>query len=128
MIRKSTDAIIQNLETLIVEASGKAAEENEREKKKIHEFMQAKLGKHASVNGHGKQAAANDSASDEVKSLNDSHVLESKLSEINSLACLSQSISAYLITANSRKSGDQLKNLTIKLYDAVNLWISRLFR
>jgi hypothetical protein len=51
-----------------------------------------------------------------------------KSSEIRNLACLAQTLSAYLITVNSKRNSDRLKTITVKLYDAVNLWLSRLFR
>jgi hypothetical protein len=51
-----------------------------------------------------------------------------KSTEIRNLACLAQTLSAYLITVNSKRNSDRLKTITVKLYDAVNLWLSRLFR
>lgn len=54
--------------------------------------------------------------------------IESKLSKINNIACLAHSLTSYLITVNKKNNSEKLKNLTVKLYDSVNLWISRLFR
>lgn len=54
--------------------------------------------------------------------------VNSKLGDLNNLACLAQSLSSYLITVNSKRNGEKLKALTIKIYDSVNIWISRLFR
>lgn len=109
---------------MIVETSEKH-DEHDAEKNKIHHFMQRKLGSISNSNSplqqNGHSHLNNELTLDATHS-------SSKLSEVNSLACLAQSITAYLITANSRKNGDQLKNLTIKLYDSVNLWLSRLFR
>lgn len=51
-----------------------------------------------------------------------------KLEKVNNISCLANSMSAYLVTANSRRNSTKLKNLTVKIYDAVNLWLSRLFR
>jgi len=51
-----------------------------------------------------------------------------KLENVNNLTCLAHSMSAYLVSANSRRNSGKLKNLTVKIYDAVNLWLSRLFR
>ena len=52
----------------------------------------------------------------------------SKLNKVNNIACLAHSLTAYLITVNNKKNSEQLKNLTVKLYDSVSLWVSRLFR
>jgi ribosomal protein L33 len=51
-----------------------------------------------------------------------------RFGEIRQLACLAQTLSAYLITVNSKRNNERLKAITVKLYDAVNLWLSRLFR
>jgi hypothetical protein len=48
--------------------------------------------------------------------------------EIRKLACLAQTLNGYLITINSRKNADRLNRIISKLYESVNLWISRLFR
>ncbi len=51
-----------------------------------------------------------------------------KIENVNNLTCLANSMSAYLVSANSRRNSGKLKSLTVKVYDAVNLWLSRLFR
>ena len=51
-----------------------------------------------------------------------------KLADINNLACLAPSLAAYLITTNARRNDAKLRDLTVKIYDAVNLWLARLFR
>jgi hypothetical protein len=48
--------------------------------------------------------------------------------KLSNLVCMTQSLSAFLITKNSKKGSEKLRNITIKIYDAVNLWLSRLFR
>lgn len=116
--RKSTESILKSLESIILESTDKRKDKEsgdvEAENNRICRFIQSKL---------GSNSLPTELDLNPLKSPN-----ESKLSEINSLACLSQSITAFLITAQSRKNGDQLKNLTIKLYDSVNFWLSRLFR
>ena len=52
----------------------------------------------------------------------------SKLGRLNQIACMAHSLSAYLITADSRKNGEHIKNVTSKLYDDVNSWLAHLFR
>jgi hypothetical protein len=114
---------LKSLEKLITDVNEKS-DEAEIDRKRIQEFMQAKLGtlkNGCETNGHSN--GHEPSTAEESLSEN-----SAKLTEINSLACLTQSIAAYLITSHSRKNGDHLRNLTIKLYDSVNLWLSHLFR
>ena len=51
-----------------------------------------------------------------------------KMSNVNTMVCLAHSLTSYLVTMPSRASNVKLKNVTVRLYDAVNLWLSRLFR
>lgn len=100
--------------------------ESDAERTRFQEYIKSKLGSIIRLTSQNNEI--NSSNEDTSISLPNSSSTTSKLSEVNNLACLAQSISSYLITAQTRKSGDQLKTLTIKLYDAVNKWLSCLFR
>ena len=52
-----------------------------------------------------------------------------KSKNINQITSMAHSLSAHLISSTSqKKDGAKLKNITVKIYDSVNLWLSRLFR
>lgn len=118
--------ILKNLESMIVETCDSKSDKSETdaEKKRFHQYIQSKLGSITRASSQSDSIKSNE----QPQATPPSPSIPSKLADTNSLACLSQSISSYLITAQTRKSGDQLKHLTIRLYDAVNLWLSRLFR
>ena len=50
------------------------------------------------------------------------------LGDMRNMACLAQTLTGYLVTVNSRKNQDRLRAITARLYESVNLWLSRLFR
>jgi hypothetical protein len=52
-----------------------------------------------------------------------------QLNKINNIVCWANSLSSFIIISDcNRKNSENVKDLTIKIYDAVNLWLSRLFR
>lgn len=119
---------MRNLEELIINTTESVTKSIDPSQKKAHDALQAKFSKpnesittsNSNMNEDKSQSAENSDEQDEkidFKSLN-----------LSNLACISQSLSAYLVTRNSRRTGDKLKNITIKIYDAVNLWLSHLFR
>ena len=52
----------------------------------------------------------------------------SRVGKLNRIACMSNSLSAYLISTDSKRNGDHIRHVTSKIYDDVNIWLSRLFR
>ncbi|CAF0713119.1 unnamed protein product [Brachionus calyciflorus] len=106
--RKSIQTIFKNLEKLIYDNDERPKEELEPEQieKNIQEYLSEK----------------------EVNNKTDKPVDVAKTEELNYLACMSSNLSAFLLAKNPKKNLEKLKVLTVKFYDAVNLWISRLFR
>lgn len=116
---------MENLETLIIESNEntkkKAINDNEKEKMPIHRFIGSKL--------NLMKNNFNRNEPDPLQiHLNIANSMFFKLDEINTLAVLSHSFTSYLLNIQAKKNGDLLKNITIKIYDSVNLWLSRLFR
>ena len=111
---------MKSLEELIINTKQEHNNENmiDLSQKKSQEFLQSKIKQDNDNDGESKKNTETDS--DNKKN--------SKLNKINNIACLAQSLTAYLITVNSKKNDEQLKNLTVKLYDSVSSWVSRLFR
>ena len=112
---------MKNLEDLIMLTKDKTSQENVLDP--IQRKSQEKL---KDTDETEKNLLIQDESIESENSNSDAK--KSKLSKINNIACLAQSLTAYLVTVNSKKNGERLKNLTIKLYDAISLWISRLFR
>ena len=99
--------------------------------KKNHEYLQDKVKKTSEIVKERlskKKREETFNIGDDLDREPAVNFLSSKLGKLNNIACLAQSLTAYLITTNSRRNNDKLKTLTIQIYDAVNLWISRLFR
>lgn len=111
---------MKSLEELIINTKQEHNNENmiDLSQKKSQEILQSKIKQENDNDGESKKNTETDS--DNKKN--------SKLNKINNIACLAQSLTAYLITVNSKKNDEQLKNLTVKLYDSVSSWVSRLFR
>ena len=83
----------------------------------------------AQQNGHAESAQDGSNEAKQVIEREPAiHQATSKLGRLNQIACMSHSLSAYLITADSRKNGEHIKNVTSKLYDDVNSWLAHLFR
>ena len=116
------DAIMKNLEELIINTVETEPKSVDPTQKKAQEALQAKFSKSFSDN-----QTMNDS-NDKNSNDNPDEKIDFKSINLSNLSCLSQSLCAYLVTRNSRRTGDKLKNITIKIYDSVNLWLSRLFR
>ena len=130
---------MKSLEDLILHTKDESNQENliDPSQRKSHEYLQTKLKETEDIhNGDQKEKKSGDDDNNNSSELTitntatngGDYAQKSKLTKVNNIACLAQSLTAYLITVNSKKNGEQLKNLTIRLYDAVSLWISRLFR
>ncbi len=99
--------------------------ENDPIQKRNHHLLQYKYKK--TTNETSIINTSTDTASnDEQKS--DNETVNFKSMKLSSLTCLTQSLSAYLISKHNKKGSEKLRTLTIKIYDSVNLWLSRLFR
>ena len=111
---------MKSLEELLISTKKEYSSENmtDPSQKKSHDILQSKL----------KQESAGDDENKTSPETISNNSKNSKLNKINNIACLAQSLAAYIITVNRRKNDEQLKNLTVKLYDSVSSWISRLFR
>lgn len=95
--------------------------------KEAHAFLQhlfpneeAQEEKHNNESNNDEEATSENPESIISKSEN--------INKLNKIACLAHSLTSYLITIKSKKNIEELKNLTVKLYDSVNIWVSRLFR
>jgi len=114
---------MKSLEELIIRSKQENDERNENtsvpNQKKSQDILQSKLKQESDKDDESKKNT-------EITANNNQKV--SKLKKINNIACLAHSLTAYLITMNSKKNDEQLKNLTVKLYDSVSSWVSRLFR
>ena len=56
------------------------------------------------------------------------NVKTSRMGKLNRIACMSNSLSSYLISTDSKRNGQHIRDVTAKIYDDVNIWLSRLFR
>jgi hypothetical protein len=125
--RKSIEAILKSLESIIIETT----ENQKTDAGQSFKYLNVeKLSKISSNQVLTEKTAEDEGECDknefDIKPVVNSE--ESKLNEINNIACLAHSLTSYLITVNKKNNSEKLKNLTVKIYDSVNLWISRLFR
>lgn len=108
---------MKNLEELIINTNeSDPTNEIDQSERKSQELLKEKF------------SSSNDEITKSLNNYNEDETLDLKTIKLSNLTCLAQSLSAYLVTRNSRRNGDKLKNITIKIYDSVNLWLSRLFR
>ena len=122
--RNSIDYVFKQLENLLAQEisnikNKSELNENQNDKEKIKKYMQQK------------QIQGEESEYDSVLkefNFNFLEALKSDLDEFTKLAYFINTISAYLVNFKKKGYENVLKNLTIKLYDSVNLWLSKLFR
>ena len=133
--RKSVDAIMKNLEDMIIKSgeSDETINEIDPSQRKNHELLQSKYKKNPSEKPNANTSSSSSSNSEiasnsEEKSEKTNETVDFKSMKLGSLTCMAQSLSAYLITKHNKKGSEKLRTLTIKVYDSVNLWLSRLFR
>ncbi len=152
--RKSIESILKGLESIIIETTESTTQQlddliqNNQNANKLLKLKPKETKSTADMTINESKQSLNlvedlinlnsgtDSSSKVTESVNLSDIniepavdtIESKLSKINNIACLAHSLTSYLITVNKKNNSEKLKNLTVKLYDSVNLWISRLFR
>lgn len=111
---------MKNLEDLIINSNESDINDKvDPSQKKNQESLQEKFNK-LSENTNEKITD-----NDKIKT---EHQFDFNSIKLSNLVCMTQSLSAFLITKNSKKGSEKLRNITIKIYDAVNLWLSRLFR
>lgn len=114
---------MKNLEDMIINSSesDEANHDIDPSQRKNHELLQSKYKKPA-------ETRTSTLASRDTNDDKSNETVDFKSIKLGSLTCLAQSLSAYLITKNNKKGSDKLRTITVKIYDSVNLWLSRLFR
>lgn len=98
------------------------------EHKKSREMLQGKLNKTSEIIREKLEAREKlKNGNDELNNNGVEKFKNGKLGNVSNVTCLAHSLCAYLITANQRNE-KKLKDLTVKIYSAVNDWLSKLFR
>lgn len=140
---------MKNFEDIIVANNASSDFEIDPSQKKSHDFLQTKLSKTAEYvrerlqeredrekreqEMKKKQAEAMGVEMPQAKQSEEKEPISEfaglKTKNIGNITSMAHSLSAHLISSSSqKKDGAKLKNITVKIYDAVNLWLSRLFR
>jgi hypothetical protein len=118
---------MKSLEELIINSKEEINQNNSMypSQKQAREFLQNLF-----PNEEAQKEAHNNDDDEEEEASSEKSILSKSehINQLNKIACLAHSLTSYLITIKSKKNIEELKNLTIKLYDSVNMWISRLFR
>ena len=128
---------MKNLEDMIIKSgeSDETINEIDPSQRKNHEFLQSKYKKNPADKSNANTSSSSSSSSNsetasnsEEKSEKTNERVDFKSMKLGSLTCMAQSLSAYLIAKHNKKGSEKLRSLTVKVYDSVNLWLSRLFR
>ena len=139
---KSIDSIMKNLGQIIALNNDDPDVKIDPSQKRSHEFLQTKLNKTSEYvrekllqkeEKEKKRMPQETSLETEVDQQAEKEPISEfttvKSKNINHITSMAHSLSAHLISSTSqKKDGAKLKNITVKIYDSVNLWLSRLFR